>query len=214
MPNPLRLPIVLIAIFSLMLFYVHSYHRRHSRGGDLPLSEQEDLQLRQPRGREDHATFASPSRIDLRTPPRPMDHAGAPEPGGSHLAGSLPKVNDTPPPVAQGSMTATLWPPSSLDSTRVAPQASEPTQSTMQTLKTDRSQIAHSASSVTEPSAAEVMHRIVDGDTLAGLAESYLGDASRYPELLEANREVLIHPDLLPLGTRIRIPRSPARRAQ
>jgi nucleoid-associated protein YgaU len=53
------------------------------------------------------------------------------------------------------------------------------------------------------------MHRIVDGDTLPALAETYLGDPSRWRDLLEANRDVLVHPDLLPLGERIRIPLAP-----
>ena len=51
-----------------------------------------------------------------------------------------------------------------------------------------------------------MMHRIVDGDTLPDLAERYLGDRSRYLEILDANRDILVIPDLLPLGERVRIP--------
>jgi len=54
-------------------------------------------------------------------------------------------------------------------------------------------------------------HRIVDGDSLPALAERYLGSADRYPELFEANREVLSSPDVLPIGTRLLIPVSPQR---
>ena len=49
-------------------------------------------------------------------------------------------------------------------------------------------------------------HRIVDGDTLASLAARYLGDAQRADELFEANRGVLEHPDLLPIGELLAIP--------
>ncbi|MHB1037707.1 MAG: LysM peptidoglycan-binding domain-containing protein [Pirellulales bacterium] len=58
-----------------------------------------------------------------------------------------------------------------------------------------------------EPSQTTVAtHRIVDGDTLSGLAERYLGRADRYLELFEANRDSLTHPDLLPIGLELRIP--------
>ena len=51
-----------------------------------------------------------------------------------------------------------------------------------------------------------VTHKIADGDTLAALAEHHLGDAKRWPELFEQNREVLKNPDLLPIGQVIKIP--------
>ena len=49
-------------------------------------------------------------------------------------------------------------------------------------------------------------HRIVDGDTLANLAERYLGSRDRDEEIYEANRQVLEHRELLPVGTEIVIP--------
>ena len=49
-------------------------------------------------------------------------------------------------------------------------------------------------------------HTIMDGDTLASLAQRYLGDAGRAGEIYEANREVLPEPDILPIGRQIRIP--------
>ncbi len=49
-------------------------------------------------------------------------------------------------------------------------------------------------------------HRITDGDTLARIAQRYLGDARRYAEIQTANREVLANPDLLPIGAVLRIP--------
>jgi nucleoid-associated protein YgaU len=50
-------------------------------------------------------------------------------------------------------------------------------------------------------------HRIVDGDSLEGLAERYLGSAARAGELFAANRDVLADPKLLPIGAELKIPR-------
>lgn len=50
------------------------------------------------------------------------------------------------------------------------------------------------------------MHRIADGDTLARLATRYLKDPDRAGEIFEMNRDVLSHPDLLPIGAALRIP--------
>ena len=49
-------------------------------------------------------------------------------------------------------------------------------------------------------------HRITDGDTLEGLAQRYLGSTDRAGEIYEANREVLSHPDILPIGAELKIP--------
>lgn len=49
-------------------------------------------------------------------------------------------------------------------------------------------------------------HQIVDGDTLRGLAERYLGEADRYLEIYEANRELLPSPEVLPIGAELSIP--------
>jgi nucleoid-associated protein YgaU len=57
------------------------------------------------------------------------------------------------------------------------------------------------------PPAEETQHYVVDGDTLALLAERYLGDAERAGEIFAVNRDVLTSPDLLPIGAVLRIPR-------
>jgi hypothetical protein len=49
-------------------------------------------------------------------------------------------------------------------------------------------------------------HIIVDGDSLARLAERYLQDARRGHEIFELNRELLSSPDLLPIGAELTIP--------
>jgi nucleoid-associated protein YgaU len=54
---------------------------------------------------------------------------------------------------------------------------------------------------------ALISHRIVDGDTLSGLAQRYLGSSKRFTEIFDANRDQLQSPDLLPIGVVLRIPR-------
>ena len=49
-------------------------------------------------------------------------------------------------------------------------------------------------------------HKIVDGDTLRGLANRYLGDAGRALEIYEVNRDVLPSPEVLPIGADLKIP--------
>lgn len=54
------------------------------------------------------------------------------------------------------------------------------------------------------------IHRVVDGDSLALLAERFLGSAARANEIFACNRDVLSDPELLPIGARLRIPAGPA----
>jgi nucleoid-associated protein YgaU len=64
-------------------------------------------------------------------------------------------------------------------------------------------------SRATPPVAAadqERRHRVADGDTLAQLAQRYLGDERRYLEILCANREILKDPSWLPIGIELIIP--------
>ena len=58
------------------------------------------------------------------------------------------------------------------------------------------------------PSAEELVrtHTVVDGDTLAALAERYLGSPGRASEIYNANRLLLPSPDVLPIGVELTIP--------
>jgi len=49
-------------------------------------------------------------------------------------------------------------------------------------------------------------HRIVDGDTLARLAERYLGDPNRAGEIFQLNRQLLPSPKILPIGAVLQLP--------
>lgn len=50
-------------------------------------------------------------------------------------------------------------------------------------------------------------YEIKPGDTLWKIASDHLGDGNRYPEIFEANREVIQDPDLIFPGQKIRIPK-------
>jgi phage tail protein X len=52
-------------------------------------------------------------------------------------------------------------------------------------------------------------HRIRDGDTLDAIAREHFGNPDRATEIFDANQTLLKHPDLLPVGTEIAIPRDP-----
>ena len=49
-------------------------------------------------------------------------------------------------------------------------------------------------------------HVVKKGDTLSAIAQKTLGKASRYPEIFEANRPMLTHPDKIYPGQTLRIP--------
>jgi nucleoid-associated protein YgaU len=54
---------------------------------------------------------------------------------------------------------------------------------------------------------AEVEYYVIQkGDTLSAIAKQFLGNASLYPKIFEANREVIKDPDLIYPGQKIRIP--------
>lgn len=49
-------------------------------------------------------------------------------------------------------------------------------------------------------------HEVIKGDTLSKIAEHYYGDASLYPNIFEANRDILDNPNLIKIGQKLRIP--------
>lgn len=54
---------------------------------------------------------------------------------------------------------------------------------------------------------AQTMHTVKSGDTLSKIAQKYLGDANRYPEIFKANQPMLTDPDLIMVGQVLRIPK-------
>lgn len=53
---------------------------------------------------------------------------------------------------------------------------------------------------------ASQFHTVVKGDTLWAVSKKYYGKGSRYPEIFEANRPMLAHPDKIYVGQVLRIP--------
>jgi nucleoid-associated protein YgaU len=51
-----------------------------------------------------------------------------------------------------------------------------------------------------------VFHEVQKGDTLWAIAETALGNGTRYEEIFEANKAMLSHPDKIYPGQRLRIP--------
>jgi nucleoid-associated protein YgaU len=60
---------------------------------------------------------------------------------------------------------------------------------------------------VEEP--AFTFYTIKSGDSLSKIARSFYGDASKWPALFEANKEVIENPDLIYPGQQIRVPANP-----
>jgi phage tail protein X len=56
------------------------------------------------------------------------------------------------------------------------------------------------------PEAPPRTHTIVDGDSLAALAERYLGGKEAAAAIFAANRDVLTDPQILPIGAELKIP--------
>jgi len=50
------------------------------------------------------------------------------------------------------------------------------------------------------------VHTVASGETLSKLAKSYLGDASRYMEIVKANSDTVTDPDKIKVGQRLNIP--------
>ena len=58
------------------------------------------------------------------------------------------------------------------------------------------------------PAEKEVDYYVVQsGDSLSKIAKEYYGNAMKYPEIFEANREVIKDPDLIYPGQKLRIPK-------
>ena len=58
-----------------------------------------------------------------------------------------------------------------------------------------------------EPKVEPEYYVVKSGDTLWAIAAKFLGNGSKYPEIFEANREVIEDPDKIFVGQKIRIPR-------
>jgi nucleoid-associated protein YgaU len=62
------------------------------------------------------------------------------------------------------------------------------------------------AASVPAPAPAPRVHVVAAGETLGQISRQYYGTASRWPEILAANRDVLRNENSLTVGSKLRIP--------
>jgi LysM repeat protein len=53
-------------------------------------------------------------------------------------------------------------------------------------------------------------YTVKSGDTLSKIAKEMLGDADRWPEILEANKDVIKNPNVIQPGLELDIPAEPA----
>jgi nucleoid-associated protein YgaU len=145
------------------------------------------LALRRTVGPLSPAPTPSPSGLSLRADPGPQ-FVTEESPAGPTVAprGAAPLVNVASPLVGDR-----------------APPAIE--------LQYPRDEATESASGDEPPpadgaQAAPRTHRVRDGDTLALLAERYLGDEARAADIFAENRDRLATPDVLPIGLELLIP--------
>lgn len=50
------------------------------------------------------------------------------------------------------------------------------------------------------------IHKVVSGDTLGKIAKQYLGEAKKYMDIFNANKDQLSNPDLIKVGQELKIP--------
>lgn len=60
--------------------------------------------------------------------------------------------------------------------------------------------------SVDNPEPEAQFHTVVSGDTLGKIAKNFYGDAMKYPHIFEANKPMLVDPNLIYPGQVLRIP--------
>lgn len=57
-----------------------------------------------------------------------------------------------------------------------------------------------------EAKAAARTYAVQSGDSLSAIAQSVYGDAGRWPEIFEANKDQISNPNLIHPGQELRIP--------
>jgi len=175
-----RLRLVTTAAVMLLGLGLALFFRRPSTESDLPIPVQSDplILRKQPDRRTFAVTESSPASSQSRS--LPVD---AVEP--QHLLPTIVTPTDQPSPLPE---LPKSYPNNSLPvSTRWGTSLSE---------------------MLPETASAPPTHKVIDGDSLALLAERYLGSASRATEIYEANRNLLTHPEILPIGLELKIPRA------
>ncbi|MCC6930566.1 MAG: LysM peptidoglycan-binding domain-containing protein [Gemmatimonadaceae bacterium] len=63
-----------------------------------------------------------------------------------------------------------------------------------------------SSEAMSQEEAAVPTYTVVKGDTLSGIAKHHYGDASKWKEIFEANRDVIKNPDRIQIGWVLKLP--------
>ncbi len=177
-----RVRVATAAAVMLIGLGLASFFRRPSAEADLAIPAQSDpLVLRK---QPDRGTLAAAEASPATSQPRP---AAAGEP--RHLRPTIvtPADQPAPPPELPKTYPSSNQPVNTRWGTSLGEMLPDP---------------------ASTPASAPPTHKVIDGDSLALLAERYLGSASRAMEIYEANRNVLAHPEILPIGTELKIPRA------
>jgi nucleoid-associated protein YgaU len=161
-------------------------------------------------------TFAANAAPPLDLFTGSMPQAGAAADPATRFAAAAPDANPTPQPNPSPSPSPNTSNAAPATHDYVAPSAVKPAESAVPELPPNFSGVdrADRTGPTDSPTEANLpTHKIVDGDSLPLLAERYLGSASRAGEIFACNRDVLSDPELLPIGSRLRIPTGPPRPA-
>jgi nucleoid-associated protein YgaU len=51
------------------------------------------------------------------------------------------------------------------------------------------------------------VYEVKPGDTLGAIAQRFYGKAGLYPKIFEANNDILVNPDLIKVGQKLKIPK-------
>lgn len=72
--------------------------------------------------------------------------------------------------------------------------------------RADFGNVSAGVTSNAEPVPTERIYTVAPGDSLSKIAKEFYGNASRWPEIFEANRDQLSNPDLIKPEQVLRIP--------
>ena len=77
-------------------------------------------------------------------------------------------------------------------------------------LDVHRAEAAEAQAAAAEEEPTFTFYTVERGDSLSKIAKQHYGDANRWKDLFEANKEVIKNPDLIYPGQQIRVPTDPA----
>jgi nucleoid-associated protein YgaU len=89
----------------------------------------------------------------------------------------------------------------------IARKREEKAQKEEEARKAQEAEAAAEAAAQAAAKLSGIVYVVKPGDTLSGIAQSMLGNANRWPEIFEANKDVISNPSLILPGWKLRIPK-------